>query len=137
MRSRGNSTASGLPKQASEFARKFKALSGVDVVVHRPMSVSGLPSSVSVVSSSAAQEIFGDFGLTVFPNPQIAANFSMPSNQGPANDDGIVWKQHYEPISWTAIKLHGNVQLFWQATQPQIDDRWRKLDKLVRDALSA
>ncbi len=123
--------------QAEALASRFRQLTGDELVVGALLSLPGVPPTVGLQPDNGAERHFGDFAVTVYPTRQIAATFMLSANEGPSNDEGIIWQKQYEPVSWTAIKNYRNIQLVWQADEPMVDERWRQLDAVMRHATHA
>jgi hypothetical protein len=134
---RAEKTSGETPFDVEEVRAAFKAATGDQLVVRGTMpALVGWGKVVALDVQPEASHKYGEFGVTVFENPERLKQATREAGDKP-DERSIYW--HYTPVnqeqhvpSWSAAKIYRNVRLVWINDAKQTDTRWDVLD----DALS-
>jgi hypothetical protein len=118
-------------KSAESVAEALRGATGLGFAGTPSKTLPLIEGSITVASvepSEAAMERFGDVTIVVYTEP-IAPE--------PAGSDRISWEfwpaDHGSEAAWHATTYYGNVRLLWVNTRREVDDRWRELDRALRE----
>jgi hypothetical protein len=129
----GQKTSGQTPFDAEEVRAAFKAATGDQLVIRGTMpTLIGWGKVVVLEVQPEASHRYGEFGITVFENPERLKQATQEAGDQP-DERSIYW--HYTPVNqegpvptWRAAKNYRNVRLIWINGEKQTDTRWDVLD---------
>ena len=137
---RGQKTSDQTPFDVEQVRAAFKAATGDQLVIRGTMpALVGWGKVVALHAQPDASHKYGEFGITVFENPERLRQATREAGDKP-DERSIYW--HYTPVneeqhvaSWSAAKNYRNVRLIWINDAKNTDTRWDTLDGALNTLL--